>query len=920
MNSHGHDRDYADRSRSHQTYATHSTQNAHTTPPPTASQVTVLHAPVQQRPYREESSPSDPPTVVPYVPSPPSTPEIDGPDRIFPQQQQVAAPRHVAQPPVNPHPAPCATQRQPTMARSAAPTSQWAAADFKSEMVRDVGASVTPGIDSTPYIQYALEAMTRPRQDERGVSIVHSSSSGETNPIYRFLPNALPGLFQPQPVHLPAPLEDLGTQELETSPEEELAALRRQRRANSDVAQQYVTPILTRRPSYLRPFSGGVVRLPYTPSNDGDTPEPQFSPTPTPLPVQRPREVSNWQAQSDRFSDAEKAAIYPPLTYRPWILGNQSLSILAALCTLMTAALMFSAIFSSLNDGLLAYGSMYDGRYFLFRIFPQLLAALILLYAQNVIVAAFRVLPFSALASDDSRSRRNVGFLPLYPKSFLWPQLVSTWQVWIPIFVTWIMNFTIPLQSCLFTVVYVEGAWTWSTVQGVAWVLVAMYVSMVLSTVLLIIYWRNRRTGLGPHWDMRSLADIIALLSPSNSSHQYAGTETAARRNEMRHMMYRNIERLGYWTSPDPAAPPLWYGIGVPTVEEKLRLRPSGPSIHEKGPRGQPPNVAPFEGDVRRRYLPWAIRDSQIIMWVVAASVLLITLFAVCFNSVTHIQDGFLPLLSAAPVQGAFSAADFLYAFVPALLGMIIFLSFQSLDLILRILTPWGKLSQREGALATDSILLDYAACLPLESTWKAFKRRHWRVAAVSLLSTLLILIPILAGGLFMALTPPSGTVRMYANIPVLAILLTLLFLMVGGLISLVPKRDQFRLPHAVTCLTEIISFCYTDELLTDPAFEWAQGHRLLAGKLGAYLDEDEQSRWYFGTGYNRSERLGIKRYGKYTGDTPKVAAAKQRVKEIQDMAARVLDKHYARTRAEKNSHRNISQPVSKGSTTMIGP
>ncbi|KAH6651827.1 hypothetical protein BKA67DRAFT_537679 [Truncatella angustata] len=935
MNFQGPGPDYVNENHPNQTYTTNST-NA--TPPAaaTASQVTVLHAPLTQQTFRHESSPSSPPTIVPYVPSPPSTPELDGPDRLFPQEtrgtrqaqqtQQPAATYHVAQPPVDPRPLVRFDPRQVTMAVH--PPVDWAVSDFKNDLVREVEKSVTPGIDSTPFIQYALETMTQPREDERDVSAVYSSSSEGTNPVFRYLPAAIPGLFQPTQSYLPvnSGFPELEAREL-TSPDEELAALRRSRQEN----RLHPEPRLGRRSSRLRPLSGGVVRVPYS-----DSPEiPAGFQAGGPgdrlrmldhfdrleaaaSPKRSPRDVINWQSQTDNFADPEKAASYPPLTYRPWILRIQSLSLLAALCVLMIAALMFAAIFSERHNGLTVYsGTLYDGYYFLFRIFPQLLAAVLLLYAQNVITTVFRILPFSALASDDLRSRRNVGFLPLYPKSFLWPQLISTWQVWIPIVITWILNITIPLQSCVFTVVYVGQVWTWSTVQGVAWFLVALYFSMLLATVLLIIYWHNRRTGLVPDWDIRSLADIIVLLAPSNSVQQYAGTETAEKRNDMRHMLYNNIERLGYWRSPDVPDSSLWYGIGVSTNEEKAKVESLGDPVHEKGPRGVPPNFMPFRGDVRTRYLPWCIRDTQISFWAVSATILLVVLFVVCFNPATDVRHGFLPLLSAAPGPGAFSAADFLYSFLPSLLGMVVFLLFQSLDLTLRILTPWGELSHRDGSLAKNSILLDYAACLPLESTWKACRHGHWRVALISLLSTLSILVPVLAGGMFMALTATDHVVRMYPNVAVLSVVLTLLILTLFGIISIIFKRDQFRLPHAVTCLNEIISFCYAEELRADPAFESTQGHRLLKQKLGVYRDNAEQSRWIFGTGSGKQETLGIRRYGKFTGDTPHVAATKQRAKETRDAAGKALRRALERD-LEETQRRAISRPVPKGNSTMI--
>ncbi|ETS84934.1 hypothetical protein PFICI_02959 [Pestalotiopsis fici W106-1] len=950
MNFQGLGHDYVRKNRSDYTYRTYS---SNATAPTSASQITVIHAPLKQR--SEESAPPSPPTVVPYLPSPPSTPEPDSPvptrrpqrtrprarARPQPQQRRRAPTYHVAREPVvDPRPIVRFHPNQVTMTASPPPTTDWVVSDFRDELVRNVETSVTPGVDSTPYIIHALETMTQPRDDGRIMSAARSSSTSQaTNPILRYLPSSIPGLFQPKAAYIPVSTADPDPNAPRNilTPEEELAALRRHRKRTNSEDPQANQPMLPlgRRPSWLRPLSSGTIRVPYSVSSNEDDGHP-WGPEDvikfvdrmdeleqTPPPRRSPRDIDNWQSQSDVFTDdPEMASMFPRLDYKPWTLRLPCLFILAGLCVLMVAALIFCAIFSDRQQGLMAYsGTIYDGGYFLFRIFPQFLAALILLYAQIVITAAFRVLPFSALAAEDVRSRRNVGFLPLYPKTFLWPQYVSTWRVRIPIIMTWLLNFTIPLQSCLFTVVYIEEQWIWCTVQGVAWVLVALYVFMLLATLLLAGFWHHRRTGLGPKWDMRTLADIIALLAPSNSAQQFSGTENAVRRNDMRHMLFSNIERLGYWRSPEAPELNLWYGIGSPAHDEKVNFESLGDYVHEKGPRGAPPNVMPSAGGIRNRYLPWCFRDTQVSFWAVATGILLITLFVICFNPKTDIRSGFVPLISAAPIPGAFSAANFLYSFVPALLGMIIFLVFQSLDLTLRILTPWGELSRVEGSLARNSILLDYAACLPLESTWKALKHGHWKVAFISLFATFSFLIPVLAGGMFMALTAPDHIVRMYPNVPVLAIILTLLTLMLLALVALIFNRDQFRLPHAVTCLNEIISFCYAEDLRADPAFQWAQSHRLLKMKLGAYMDNAEQSRWFFSAGYGKKGALGIRRYGRYTGDTPYVQAAKRRAREKREMAGRILRRAAEKDLAiDRQRQYEISRPVPKGNSTMISP
>lgn len=441
------------------------------------------------------------------------------------------------------------------------------------------------------------------------------------------------------------------------------------------------------------------------------------------------------------------------------------------------------------------------------------------------------------------------------------------------------MNFTIPLLSSVYTVELVDGIWTWSTVQGVAWALVAAYVSLLLSTVVLFVYWRSRRTGMIETWDVRSIADVIFLVSQSNSLPQYRGLETAATRKQMEKVLDGTAERLGYWTTPEVPENAIFWGFGVPTTEDDLEIEKwDKKNWAAQRDSSRPVTLSDVEGQkepwaVRFRYLPWCYRDSQIIFFSVAGTILFIALVVVSFLPSTDIRSGFLPHLSAAPLPGAFSPADFLYSFLPSLVGLALFLGFQSLELTLRILAPWGELAREEGSRAETSLLLDYAACLPWQSTFKALKLKHWRVAFVTFLSPLFVLIPVLGGGLFMALTPPSGAVNIYPNIPIFALILTLLFLYLIALVSLIPNRKQFRLPHAVTCLAEIMSFCCNEQLRTDEAFDQTVTSKRLQfkGALDCGKDWHRQGRWTFGAGKNNEERLGIKRYSRFTVNSTKL-------------------------------------------------
>ncbi|KAI1357626.1 hypothetical protein F5Y08DRAFT_323868 [Xylaria arbuscula] len=875
-------------------------------PPPTASQVTVVHHPHSEPNHREHQLPMDDPRInaIPYAPSPPEAPTVPS----VPSDEEVyGQERYAGYRAEYPHYAPSTPGMSQSVRFDPTPfvvggmqTDPLVQRDFKDDLVRAAGA-VTPGVSDVPYIRYALEAITGQGSEAPPRAPLVNNRPATNNPPYIPQPQRAPqhSVHVSQPAPTRQSLVAIPTREdpvprgrqtpfhapISPSTEEEQTPVQEPQPAaqpvwppvrqllSQPVNQQVKQPERTR----LDEIADNFYRAKTLVEGRGTPPPNNNSP---------PRTVDVWRAQPDPSPkrDVEARgygrASPPPLTHKPWILRTSSLLLLALLCVLILAALIFSAVYSISHNGFINYaGTIYGGQYFLFRVLPQLLGAVLLIYAQCVIAAVFRIFPLSAMASDDRTERRNAVFLPLYPKSFLWPQLFGPWQVWVPTVVVWLMNFTIPLLSSLYTVVLVDGVWRWSTVQGVAWTLVALYVSLLVATVVLFIYWRHRKTGMIQTWDVRSIADIIFTLAPSNSLPQYRGLETAATRGTMRKTLEGTAERLGYWTTPEVPENRIFWGIGVPTTEEDIELEKADNKNWAAARDSSRPAVLLDVEDQRQpwaarfRYLPWCFRDSPMIFLVVAEAALLITLLIVSFLPSTNLRSGFLPHLSAAPLAGAFSPADFLYSFLPSLIGLVLFLGFQSLELTLRILAPWGELAREEGSRAETSLLLDYAASYPWQSTLTAIRLKHWRVAFITFVTPLFVLIPILSGGLFMALTPPSSVVRVFPNAAIFALLLALLFLYLIASISLIPNRKQFRLPHAVTCLAEIISFCSNEQLRTDEAFDQAltsDRHDLL-GALDCGKDWHRQGRWIFGAGKNEEERLGIKRFSKFTVNPTKL-------------------------------------------------
>jgi uncharacterized membrane protein len=550
----------------------------------------------------------------------------------------------------------------------------------------------------------------------------------------------------------------------------------------------------------------------------------------------------------------------------------------------MTIALMFCAIYSTSHNGLVAYADgITGGQYFLFQFVPQILAAIIVLYIEGIISAVSRLVPFTMMASDISRRRSNALFVDLYPKGLLWPRLdyLSKGDTVLGLcsLMLWPMIFTIPLQSCLFSVIIIDGVWTWTAVQGVAWTLIAIYVLGMISLMMTCLYFFRRSTGL--IWDPRSLADIIALLPRSNSLDEYQDTEGLPGKRELRIKLAVSSARLGYWRTND-ALQEIFYCIGeegAPTRRYTIHDGKAEKTFHYRSDaEKQNIDVERFSAAslaaIRFRYIPWYLNDASILLWPIAGFFLILAMLIISFLPSTALRNGFRPLVPAAPNSAGFSPANFLYSFVPSLLGLLIYCAFRSLSLMLYQLAPWAALSNPDGAVASESILLDYTASLPL---LPALTNGHNLIALISVIAPLTILLPILAGGLFFPIQfIPSNEVKMLPNLPAFYIIIIVLILALIGLIAIAvsllgKNKKRYHLPHSVSCLAEIISFVYASDLIHDAAFRAVKGKADLRGRLigrrerGTGVFGAEEVRYGFGMfkGRDGESHLGIERMRK---------------------------------------------------------
>ncbi|MCJ1397606.1 hypothetical protein MMC11_000801 [Xylographa trunciseda] len=564
---------------------------------------------------------------------------------------------------------------------------------------------------------------------------------------------------------------------------------------------------------------------------------------------------------------------YPSLNYIPGPLRILPLVLLMMCCLTMIALLIVSSVWAAKHNGLWQYDGLGTNRYNLFEFVPQVLGAFILLWLFTVQAALQRVLPFTLLASE--RGPQHTGALDdvsLFLTNYLLPNL-SSFRHGEPIIglcslIFWLHIFTIPLLSCVFqTRLYLvtsAGVWMWTTVQPVAWVLIVLYWLLVVALMLLVLRLSTRPTGL--KWDPTSLADIFVLLRRSNVASNFYGSEVRAV------PMRPRPASLGYWRSSNRPSD-IFYAIGEDHASALERHRQEAQNKNTQTidlESQQPTKGVTIESlqtdvhspDVRYRWTPWFMRDTWWILWLVTAFVLTTAFLVVSFVH-QAVSYGFLPLLPAPTTGLGFSPANFLYSFIPSLLGMLLFLVWQPIDMYYRALEPFARLANPRGATAEESLLLSYTAYFPIEVSIRAALAGHYRVAWISFVSLLSVTLPILGGGLFTAeFNVPAQSVREVASMPAYYALVVFLVLYALSFLALWPEPKRY-LPHDIRTVGDIISFVYQSQMTSDVAFREPRTKTDLVTRLVSVPPgEREMPRYAFGVyvGRDGMEHLGIDR------------------------------------------------------------
>ncbi len=522
------------------------------------------------------------------------------------------------------------------------------------------------------------------------------------------------------------------------------------------------------------------------------------------LPPRHPRHI--YIGNDDR---AQEANLYIPvedgegyndrLSFLPGILRPLRLIFFIILLLVLLALLLTCAIWSLTHNGIFDYGSFGDGTYFIFEYLPTMLGMLLLVWIVQIQVALYRIAPFIAMSAPASpRSWEEGAKLPLYPKTWFLPfgdhcRVPGFAVIGFFMVVSWLQIFTIPLLASAFNVYFFggpeNGSWRWVATAALIWIVIALYILQLIAAITLLFWLRKKRTGL--KWDPRSLADMIVLLERSNALSMTDDDEirhepprlgqwrTSRNTNEVFHTyglaqkparMYsvRNGRLTEKQPLPanDPVEPKSRFSdfqdveMGREQRHSREKMLPRHPSSDRSSSHS---SGAKSGGNA----LPWFLRPSFALLWIILAIVLLIAFLVVSYLPSTRVSAGFTPMVSAPVNNMGYSTTNFLYSFLPAILATIGYLGLLDIDYAYRRLQPYTSLLTSNGEIAERSLLLSYPADLPILVTLRAALNTHLRVAALSFTSLLSLAIPVFAGGCFWAqFDTELQTIKIYAHMP----------------------------------------------------------------------------------------------------------------------------------------------------------
>ncbi|KAK4555251.1 hypothetical protein LTR86_007547 [Recurvomyces mirabilis] len=647
----------------------------------------------------------------------------------------------------------------------------------RSSVARDLDrerSPPTPGVDDTPFIRFALDQLTRD-EEVRGSRNYRGLGSGVDGNYPYLLPEAQATPAVPMAVATGNMKETRGP-------------LREQERRRTP-------PFTQTRDHEPSSLNAGAAALPLVAGLAAKDMQPSRTPPPrnparvsdipigaaaaqpygTLQPCRDPADDRFLPLASDHNQGTHQRLNFLPGILRPMRLIFYLLAILAYLI-----CLLFCAIYSLIHTGLADYGSFGDGRYFVFEYLPTLLGVVLFFWTVQVEVAVYRIAPFIGMASQSPRSRRAGAELPLVPRGFMLPYFghfgAGLGAVGFFVVVAWLQIWSIPLLASSFNVYYqgspAAGQWRWIATQGAIWVTIAIYLLLLIAATMLLAWLKLGRRTTGLRWDPKSLADMIVLLERSNAldhhNDEHHDTEppqlgywrTNARPNEVMHT-YGFADKAARRYSLDNGRilekSPLPQHVSNPRMSaEPLDLESGAGANDQRHSREKMLPRQSEDGEASSHHangtaLPWFLRPSLAALWIIIAIVLLLAFLIVSYLPSTRVGSGFAPDVPAPVNTMGFSATNFLYSFLSALLGMLCLLFWLDIDYAYRRLQTFAVLATDEGEVAERSLLLAYPAELPGIVTATAAVNGHWRVAIISFVSLIAATLPILAGGVFWA-------------------------------------------------------------------------------------------------------------------------------------------------------------------------
>lgn len=700
----------------------------------------------------------------------------------------------------------------------------------------------TPGMDDTPYIRFALDQLTRDEEVRGSRNYPGYGSGTESSHPY----------VAPEPLTAQRAIPIQGSHEVPTDwplrNPQQIRAEEQQRQISKPDQTDFVDHERLQ-PRGLPPSAIWAQQKPIEARQDMiDEPPPRS-----------PRRLTHNQTEFDMIQSkphsgqrAQPSVYYPPeqpqeldtfvplsaseahqerLRCTPKILQPFSIILFLLFLLVLIALLVSSAVLTFTRQGLWDYENFGDSRYFIFQYLPTLLGILLFLWLVQIMVAVYRLAPFIAVSSSSSVRERGAQ-LPLYPKGFVLPYFghfgAGLPVVGIFMVIAWLQIFTIPLLASIFNVYFFSspGHWRWVATQGIIWVVVVLYIVLLLAVVLLVLWLRGRNTGL--KWDPRSLSDVIVLLERSNALEGFEieeeppqlGYWKTLKRNEVFHT-YGVVDK-----------PARLYGVQDGRIREKAPLNARqrfAETEHDSDVRNSREKMLPIHHsddhepvERHRSALPWFLRPSTASLWIIIALVLLVAFLVVSYLPSTAVSKGFSPAVPAPVNTAGFSSTNFLYSFVPSLLGMLCLLFWLNIDYTYRRLQPFAALAHEDGALAEKSLLLTYVSDIFPSPT--ALANMHLRVAFISFVTLIAAALPVLGGGVFWAqFYVPSQSIRISAHMTAYYALTAFAAVYALSYIAIFPssrtREACSMLPNKAMSFSDIIELVNQSRIIDDIAF-----------------------------------------------------------------------------------------------------